>query len=258
MKAHIVLAHPEAQSFNGKLASLSSSTLTELGWETTLTDLYQVRFDPCEGPRNYASLFDSERFHAQTEQRYHAEQDSTPRDVADEGQRLLTSDLLVVHFPLWWFGMPAILKGWIDRVFVYGVLYKGQMRYDTGICRGKRMLACITTAASAESCSFNGREGDAKLHAWPMLFPFRYIGYDVLEPVFLHGVGGVASTEASADGLSGLDRYELQWAQILTTLDTRCVTPFNKDTDFDESNRLVADAPVYSPFVAHSSNTPWE
>ncbi len=52
MNAHIVLAHPEAQSFNGKLASLSSSTLTELGWETTLTDLYQVRFDPCEGPRN--------------------------------------------------------------------------------------------------------------------------------------------------------------------------------------------------------------
>ena len=98
-----------------------------------------------------------------TEQRFHADNDSTPQDVVAEKSKLLQADLLVVHFPLWWFGMPAMLKGWIDRVFVYGVVYRGQMRYDTGICRGKKMLACITTGASEASCSFNGREGDSSL-----------------------------------------------------------------------------------------------
>ena len=44
--------------------------------------------------------------------------------------------------------MPAILKGWMDRVFVYGRMYRSTMRYDTGICSGKKMIACVTTGAS--------------------------------------------------------------------------------------------------------------
>ena len=218
MKAHIVLAHPESKSINGKLANISNLKLEEAGWGVSYSDLYAKGFDPCEGPMHYEDLSNSEQFHAQTEQRFHAENGTTPHDVAIERDNMLESDLLIVHFPMWWFGMPAILKGWIDRVFVYGSVYRGQMRYDTGICRGKKMLACITTGASRDSCSYNGREGDSRLHAWPMLFPFRYIGFDVLEPVIFHGVGGVASIESQEDGLSAIDRYINQWADALENL----------------------------------------
>ncbi len=148
MKAHIVLAHPESKSFNGQLANITHSNLKAAGWEVTYSDLYADNFDPREGPMHYGNLSDSERFHAQTEQRFNAENGTTPHDVAVERDKMLQSDLLVVHFPLWWFGMPAILKGWIDRVFVYGSVYRSQMRYDTGICKGKKMLACITTGAN--------------------------------------------------------------------------------------------------------------
>lgn len=258
MKAHIVLAHPESKSFNGQLANTTHSNLEAAGWEVTYSDLYANDFDPREGPMHYQKRSNSEQFHAQTEQRFHAENETTPHDVATERDKMLQSDLLIVHFPMWWFGMPAILKGWIDRVFVYGSVYRGQMRYDTGICRGKKMLACITTGASQDSCSFNGREGDSRLHAWPILFPFRYIGFDVLEPVIFHGVGGVASIEAQEDGLSDLDRYINQWGDTLDSLEVRKITPFNRDSDFDECKRLVPDAPVYSPFISHQSNTPWD
>jgi len=47
-----------------------------------------------------------------------------------ETQRLLDSDLLVVHFPIWWLGMPAILNGWMDRVFMYGKMYRSVMRRE--------------------------------------------------------------------------------------------------------------------------------
>jgi NAD(P)H dehydrogenase (quinone) len=258
MKAHIVLAHPESKSFNGQLANISNSKLEAAGWEVTYSDLYANNFDPREGPMHYQKLSNNERFHAQTEQRFHAESETTPHDVAIERDKMLQSDLLIVHFPLWWFGMPAILKGWMDRVFIYGSVYRGQMRYDTGICKGKKMLACITTGASQDSCSFNGREGDSRLHAWPILFPFRYIGFDVLEPVIFHGVGGVASIEGKEDGLSDIDRHINQWGDMLDSLENRKITPFNQDSDFDESKRLVSNASVYSPFISHQSNTPWD
>ncbi len=236
---------------------MSEATLGTNGFEVTVSDLYRMNFDPCEAEKHYTVRSDDAVFHAQTEQRFNANNGSIPADVSQESDKLLNADVLVIHFPLWWFGAPAILKGWMDRVFIYGKVYKSQMRYDAGICRGKKMIACITTGASADSCSFDGREGDTRLVVWPLLFPFRYIGFDVLEPMILHGIGGVASIEAHEDGLSDLDRYEESWRDVLSGLDTRIVIPFNADSDFGEDKRLKPNAPSYSPFVSHQKTTLW-
>ncbi|MEE9315177.1 MAG: NAD(P)H-dependent oxidoreductase [Rhizobiaceae bacterium] len=257
MKAHIVLAHPERKSFNGKLADTSKATLEANGFQTTVSDLYGMDFDPREAEQHYTERSDTAVFHAQTEQRFNANNGTTPADVNEEADKLLNADVLIVHFPLWWFGAPAILKGWMDRVFVYGKVYKSKMRYDAGICRGKKMIACITTGASADSCSFDGREGDTRLVIWPLLFPFRYIGFDVLEPVIMHGIGGVASIEAHEDGMSNLDRYEANWKAALSDLNKRTVVPFNVDSDFDENKRLHPTSPSHSPFVSHKRATLW-
>ncbi len=249
MKAHIVLAHPEATSFNGQLSATSQRVLGDTGWEVTLSDLYGMQFDPCEGPRHYQTRKDADRFHAQTEQRFSVDNGTVPGEVGAEADRLLGCDLLVVHFPLWWFGMPAILKGWMDRVFVYGRMYRSTMRYDTGICAGKKAIVCVTTGASEDNCAYNGKEGDTRLHLWPILFPFRYLGFDVYEPEILHGVGGVAFMEGHENGLSLLDTFINQWAETLGSLDTRPLIPYNRDTEFDKRKRLVPGAPVYSPFI---------
>ncbi len=44
-------------------------------------------------------------------------------DIADEQRKLLWADVVILQFPMWWYGMPAILKGWVDRVFAYGFAY---------------------------------------------------------------------------------------------------------------------------------------
>ena len=254
MKAHIVLAHPEPKSFNGQLSALSQRVLDEAGWETTISDLYAMQFDPCEGPNHCQLRKDTERFHAQTEQRFNADNDTTPQEVNAEVERLLNCDHLIVHFPLWWFGMPAILKGWMDRVFVYGRMYRSSMRYDAGICSGKKVVVCVTTGASEDSCAYNGKEGDTRLHLWPILFPFRYLGFDVYEPEILHGVGGVAFIEEQETGLSILDTYANRWAATLGSLDTRPTIPYNSDAEFDQTKKLVPGAPVLSPFIRQGSN----
>jgi len=258
MKAHIVLAHPEAKSFNAHLSRTSLQVLQTAGWEVTYSDLYRLDFDPCEGSRHYTSRANSDQFHAQTEQRFNADKGTTPGDVMREIEHMMACDLLVVHFPLWWFGMPAMMKGWIDRVFVYGSMYRSTIRYDAGICAGKQMLACVTTGASEDSCSFNGRESDTRLLMWPILFPFRYLGFDVLKPEIFHGIGGVAFVEGHEDGTSGVDRFTQQWEDQLAHLSDRSVIPYNRDNEFDENKRLVPDAPTYSPFVSHESATLWD
>jgi len=251
MKAHIVLAHPEAKSFNGHLSGISQSVLRSAEWQHTMSDLYAMDFDPREGAHHYKSRQDAKAFHPQTEQRFNADNQTTPTDVNAEVQRLLECDLLILHFPLWWFGPPAILKGWMDRVFVYGRLYRSTMRYDTGICSGKKMIACVTTGASSDNCAYNGREGDTRLHLWPVLYPFRYLGFDVLQPEIFHGVGSAAFLEGREDGLSTLDTYADRWTTSLETLSSRSLVRYNRDDDFDETKRLLPDARAYSPFIRH-------
>ena len=256
MDAHIVLAHPEPKSFNGHLSRVTAETLGDAGWHVTLSDLYAMNFDPCEGSRHYASRSDADVFHAQTEQRFNAENGTLPPEIEAEAARLLACDLLIVHFPLWWFGPPAILKGWMDRVFVYGHMYRSTMRYDTGACTGKKVIACVTTGASAESCAHNGREGDTRLHLWSALFPFRYLGFEVLEPEIFHGVGGVAFIEGQEGGLSTLEMYSQRWRKSLGDLSARPAIAYNRDTDFDDSKRLIPGAPAYSPFIRHRPEFP--
>lgn len=255
MKAHIVLAHPEAKSFNGQLANVSRDVLKAASWQTGMSDLYAMDFDPREGAHHYETRKNPDVFHAQTEQRFNADNGSLPATIASEIQCLLNCDLLVVHFPLWWFGMPAILKGWMDRVFVYGSMYKSTVRYDTGVCAGKRMIACVTTGANEHNCAHNGREGDTRLLLWPILFPFRYLGFHVYEPEIFHGVGGVAFVEGHENGLSTLNTCAGRWSETLKNLPSRQLVPYNRDHHFDENKRLLPNAPAYSPFIRHTPDS---
>lgn len=245
MTAHIVLAHPEPRSFNATLAAASARTLAAAGWETTVSDLYAMGFDAREGPAHFRARANPDAFHAQTEQRFSANAGALAPEVADEIERLLSCDLLVVHFPLWWFGMPAILKGWMDRVFVYGRVYRSAMRYDAGICAGKKMIACVTTGADADACAHNGREGDTRLHLWPILYPFRYLGFSVYEAEVLHGIGGVGAAAESG----ALDAKAARWEAALASLSERPMIRYNRDDDFDARKRLRPDAPTHSPFI---------
>ena len=72
-----------------------------------------------------------------------------------------------------------------------------------------------------------------------------HLGFSVLEPEILHGVGGVAFIEHHEGGLSTLDAYSKRWAAALETLSSRPLVQYNRDDDFDEKKRLLPDAPVY-------------
>jgi NAD(P)H dehydrogenase (quinone) len=253
MNVLIVLAHPEPRSFNAHLASLAHDTFAAHHHDVQLSDLHASGFDPCEAGRHFPVRSNPDRFDPQAEQRFNWEHHSLPSDVEREAERLLWADLVVLQFPLWWFGVPAILKGWMDRVFVYGGLYSGSRRHDTGPCHGKRALMCVTAGSPESACSPDGREGDTRLILWPTLFALRYIGFTVLRPTIMYGVrSGLAGAEADTQN-SYLRTLANEYQQQLIHLDDIPIVPFNTADHWDTRGKLKADAPTYSPFIRHKA-----
>lgn len=254
MNVLIVLAHPEPRSFNGALARVAMETFLSHGHAVRISDLYERKFDPAEHGRHFSRRKNVARFDAQVEQRFNAEHETLPADVQREIDDLLWAEFVMLQFPLWWFGVPAILKGWMDRVFAYGALYTGSCRFDAGVCRGKRAMLSVTAGSSAEACAHDGQEGDTNLMLWPIHYALHYLGFTVLEPRLITGVRGGYSGARAARQDRHLDA-QLQahrtWAAELNGLP---VIPFNSAEDWDEGRKLKPNAPVYSPFIRHDRN----
>jgi NAD(P)H dehydrogenase (quinone) len=254
MKSLIVLAHPEPTSYNATLARVALETLQSQDHEVRVSDLYAKAFAAAEHARHYTLRKDPARFDAQAEQRFSAALNALPPDVQSEVDDLLWADLVVFQFPLWWFGMPAILKGWMDRVFVYGRLYSGSKRLYAGVCRGKRAVLSVTAGSSADACAHNGQEGDTRLHLWPINYALHYVGFTVLEPVIITDVRGGATGQDSVDQARYLVEQLRRHRDSLADIDAIPPIPFNTAHDWDDRRRLKPQAPEHSPFIRHRSD----
>ncbi|USQ81413.1 NAD(P)H-dependent oxidoreductase [Ornithinimicrobium faecis] len=165
MRALWVLGHPEANSLNGRLRDVGVSALRDDGWDVVESDLYRDGFDPLLVTEGGV-------------------------DVRREQDKLRAADLLVLQFPLWWYSMPAILKGWVDRVFEAGFAYDvidpatGRARkYGDGGLAGKRALAVVTAGDRPGSLEPRGISGTIEEVLWHLLHgTFWYTGMDALPP----------------------------------------------------------------------------
>jgi NAD(P)H dehydrogenase (quinone) len=107
MRCLLVFAHPLEDSLNGRLCRFIRSSLEAAGHDVTCLDLYRLDYDP--------------RLTPEERRRHDGSDPGTLRSPdADELER---AEALVLVFPTWWFGMPAMLKGWIDRTFSPGVAF---------------------------------------------------------------------------------------------------------------------------------------
>jgi NAD(P)H dehydrogenase (quinone) len=249
--AHVVLAHPEPQSYNAHLARLATDTLTAQGWSVTFSDLYPMGFDPCERAEHYDGRRDMSRFDVQAEQHHASTEGTIPAMVREEIARLDRADLLVLQYPMWWHLPPAMLKGWMDRVFIYGEVYASRKRFEMGRFAGKRAMLSVTVATSADTYAFNGRSGDIDLLLWPVQFSLAYVGYTVVAPYIAYGVEAGLRYSDPAVVEARLKGVTEDFRQALNAVDRRPAIPFNRMAEWQTSGRISEDAPVYSPFIRH-------
>lgn len=107
MKHLVVYAHPNNKSLNHSIKETVVETLKNNGHEVVLRDLYELDFQPVLKPEHIAGMH----------------QGVIPEDVKIEQEFVLEADVITFISPIWWTGLPAILKGYVDRVFAFGFAY---------------------------------------------------------------------------------------------------------------------------------------
>ncbi len=245
----IVLAHPNRSSFNGTWAEASAAACKALGHKVLWSDLVEMGFDAVERAELYNGNGNCSDFDPLKAQEAGAKNGDIPDHVINEVDKLRKADQIIFHFPLWWFAPPAVLKGWFDRVLLHGDMHTVEERFDTGRCRDKTALFCVTTGATEAECGPSGKEGNVQLLLWPAAYTLRYLGIKILDPVVVSGVHGYHV---------GADRTELEQrlagvlndqADLIAEFERRSAIQFNMDQDFDSDGRLKSGSQSHNPFI---------
>jgi len=209
MNILIVHAHENPHSFCAALANLAKSTFEIKGHTVNVSDLYLKGFNPVGGQHDFKTLsgaahykYAAEQINAQNKQLFSA-------DLQVEMDLVAAADILIFNFPMWWFDMPAILKGWVDRVLAYGFAYGGEYGMGpNGRFKGKKAFLTITTGSLANFYTLEG------VHRRTMDDILRNInegilglvGYQVQSPFIAYGVSRISNQER-ADILKNYQDY---------------------------------------------------
>ncbi|MDN3223806.1 NAD(P)H-dependent oxidoreductase [Pseudomonas nunensis] len=183
MNVLILHAHPEPQSFTNALRDQAVQTLQAQGHAVQVSDLYAMNWNPVASAEDFSDRDNPEYLVYALEQRLGVKTKSLAPDIQQELDKLLWADLLILNFPIYWFSMPAILKGWIDRVLVSGVCYGGKRFYDQGGLAGKKALVTVTLGGREHMFGEDAIHGPLEDMLRPLLRgTLAYVGLDVLPP----------------------------------------------------------------------------
>jgi NAD(P)H dehydrogenase (quinone) len=190
MNVLIVLVHPDTWSLNASLARDAKTHLEALGHSVEISDLYGQGFKPLVDREDY-DVSDDSRLFVLRASRDRVEQERVPRDILDEQEKVLRADAVIFQFPIWWYAIPAMLKGWFERVYSHGFGYglgvysdtRWGDRFGEGRLVGKRAMVSTTMGGMADHYSDRGINGPIEDLLYPvnhnLLF---YTGFNVLEP----------------------------------------------------------------------------
>ncbi|XBS71171.1 NAD(P)H-dependent oxidoreductase [Acerihabitans sp. KWT182] len=194
-KILIVYAHPERTSVTSRLVAIASEALIAQGHEVMRSDLYGMGWKAVFDEHDFPKRCDASRLSFIEESRHAFCEGCQTPDVEEEQRKILAADAVILSFPLWWFSMPAIMKGWVDRVWAYGLAYGYQgagnaHRYGEGGFAGKRALLAVSVGGPAADYALRGINGPLE----QLLFPIThgtlfFSGMQVLPTYALYDAG---------------------------------------------------------------------
>lgn len=210
MNILIVYAHDEPSSFTSAMKNVATEVMSKQGHTVVLTDLYAQGFNPVAQKWDFVTTTGG-HFNYMLEQKHAAALDwAFSPDIVAEMQKVKEADLLLIVSPIWWFSVPAILKGWFDRVLAMGMAWDTGKIYENGMMGGKQAMLIMAAGGPVEYYQESGKH---KATATQMLHPINhgtlaFCGYNVHEPfVALNDIS--ASAENRAQMLSVL-QYRLE------------------------------------------------
>ncbi|MFD1333219.1 NAD(P)H-dependent oxidoreductase [Methylopila musalis] len=257
MNVLIVFAHPDPRSLNAALRDVAVAELTAQGHTVEVSDLYAMGWTAAVDRADFPQLAPDARLRIAAASSDAFAAGALTDDVTAEQDKLLRADALILQFPLWWFAMPAILKGWVDRVFAYGFAYgvgehsdrRWGDRYGEGVLAGKRAMLVVTAGGWEPHYGPRGVNGPID----DLLFPIQhgvlhYPGYAVLPPFVAYRVDRLDD--------AGFDEVADRLRARMRTIETDAPIPFRRQNGGDYlipscELRPGLEAPGASGFALH-------
>ncbi|HSW78790.1 MAG TPA: NAD(P)H-dependent oxidoreductase [Candidatus Babeliales bacterium] len=197
MNILIVYAHHEPSSFTTAMKNVALQTLEAANHSVVVSDLYAQGFSAVAQKWDFVTISGG-HFNYMTEQKHAANLEmSFSPDILGEIQKVKAADLVLFFTPLWWMSVPAILKGWFDRVLAMGVAWDNENIYENGLLRGKQAMLF---AAAGQPESYFQQQGRHRATANQLLYPINhttlaFCGFNVHEPLVALNVVGTSAED---------------------------------------------------------------
>ncbi|WP_233839199.1 NAD(P)H-dependent oxidoreductase [Paraburkholderia sp. ZP32-5] len=223
----IVHAHPEPQSFTSSMRFEATREFEAAGCEVRVSDLYAKHFNPVASADDFSFRTRPDYLVYALEQRHAHEQHSLAPDIAEEVENVVWADLVVFNFPVFWFSVPAIMKGWIDRVLLSGLFYGGLRFYDRGGLVGKTAWVTLTLGGRPHMFGPHGIHGELQgMLSHLLRGTLGYVGFRVLKPFVGFHVPYISQEERR--------RVMQDLREAVRHVDTRDALSFPSLDHFDE------------------------
>jgi len=244
MRYFIVYAHPEPKSLSSHLKNRAVAALEAAGHEVVVSDLYAMGWKAVYDAKDFPERKDNAPLNYDKASGEAYKTGTQAADIAEEQQKLLWADVVVLQFPMWWYSMPAILKGWVDRVYAYGFAYgvgvhgggRWGDRFGEGTLKGRRSMIAMTVGGRMAHYGPRGVNGTMDDLLWPIqhgvLF---YPGMDIVPPAIFYEVGN-----ANAEAIEAMAQA---YVERLLKIESVDVIPFRPQNggDYDDVQVLKAD-----------------
>ncbi|XP_072267886.1 ribosyldihydronicotinamide dehydrogenase [quinone] [Pyxicephalus adspersus] len=211
----IVYAHQEPKSMNGSLKDIVVDVMSKQGCNVVVSDLYTMKFNAAATRNDITGdLCNPQHFSYGIETKEAFKKGCLCEDILEEQRKVHDADLVILQFPLYWFSFPAIMKGWIDRVFVQGFAFDFPGCYETGLLKGKKALLSFTTGGTEEMFSKEGASGDIRYLLWPIQHGImHFCGFQVLSPQISYAPEYVSEVKRKEMLMNWAQRLENIWEE---------------------------------------------
>ncbi|WP_406656993.1 NAD(P)H-dependent oxidoreductase [Methanolobus sp. ZRKC2] len=204
-----VFAHQEPKSFNSTLKEAAITSFEKKGYTVRLSDLYAMEFKPVLDRADFLQPKKTDIFNPFLEQMNASKKGTFALDIMNEMEKVKWADMIIFQFPIYFTGMPAIMKGWLDRIFAPGFAFNpvNQNAYETGLLKGKKAMIVISTGAEESWYSKGGQHGDIhELLRYITHCTLEYAGLEVLPSHIVFGAGKMSEERVGEEVRSYVEK----------------------------------------------------
>lgn len=238
----IVYAHQSAGSFNSAVRDVTVQELTDQGHRVIVSDLYAMKFKASATDEDIVGELKNKKLFQYGEETMHAWQNGNlSDDIKEEQRKVEEADLLIFQFPLYWFSVPAIMKGWMDRVLTQGFAFSLEKIYNRGVFKDKKAMLSFSTGAVESMFRPDGINGDINVTLWPLQNgTLHFCGFKVLAPqIFWCPVHSPPDVRAAM-----LDRWSSRLKGLMTEKPLTFAPCELFDLTFDGGFKLLPDVKI--------------